>query len=137
MSTATRPLVLSVTEAGLLLGFGRSTAYELVHSGELESLRLRRRVVVPAAAVAQQLGVTVAELWEALSEHQAAMESDAAVDTDLVIPDFPRVLRDALARRAAEDDETIEDYAFGVLRRIALREMGQADQPASTGFKVG
>ncbi len=42
MSTNTRPLVLTVTEVGLILGVSRSTAYELVRSGELESIRLRR-----------------------------------------------------------------------------------------------
>ena len=46
-----RPLTLTVTEAGNLLGVSRSTAYELVRTGELESVRLRRRVVVRTAAV--------------------------------------------------------------------------------------
>jgi excisionase family DNA binding protein len=43
----------------LLLGVSRSTAYELVRSGELESVQLRRRVVVPVAAIAERLGITV------------------------------------------------------------------------------
>ena len=53
-----RPLTLSVTEAGNLLGASRSTAYELVRTGELESVQLRRRVVVPVA--------TVPDVWFAL-----------------------------------------------------------------------
>lgn|SRR3546814_358259 len=61
-----RPLTLSVTEAGNLLGVSRSTAYELVRSGELESVKLRRRVVVPVAAIADRLGITVADVWSAL-----------------------------------------------------------------------
>jgi excisionase family DNA binding protein len=60
------PLTLTVEEAGRLLGVGRSTAYELVASGELECLRLRRRVVVPVAPLAERLGVSVAEVWAAL-----------------------------------------------------------------------
>ena len=66
MNTNTRPLVLTVTEAGLLLGVSRSTAYELVRSGDLESVQLRRRVVVPVAAIAKRLGITVPDLWMAL-----------------------------------------------------------------------
>lgn len=68
MNTHTRPLVLTVTEAGLVLGVSRSTAYELVRSGDLESVQLRRRVVVPVAAIAKRLGITVPDLWMALGK---------------------------------------------------------------------
>lgn len=61
-----RPLTLTVEQAGGLLGVGRSTAYELVRSGELECLRLRRRIVVPTARLAEHLGMTLAEVWEAI-----------------------------------------------------------------------
>lgn len=67
MTTTTRPLVLNVTEAGNLLGVSRSTAYELARSGDLESVRLRRRVVVPVAVVADRLGLTVPDVWAALT----------------------------------------------------------------------
>lgn len=60
------PLTLTVEEAGDVLGVGRSTAYELVRSGDLSCLRLRRRIVVPVAHVAERLGVTPAEVWAAL-----------------------------------------------------------------------
>ena len=40
-------LVLSVTEAAELLGISRTHAYELVTRGELPSIRLGRRVLVP------------------------------------------------------------------------------------------
>lgn len=43
------PLVLTVTEAAELLGISRAFAYELVARGELPSIRLGRRVVVPRA----------------------------------------------------------------------------------------
>jgi excisionase family DNA binding protein len=45
------PLTLSVTEAAQLLGISRAFAYELVARGELPSLRLGRRVVVPRRAL--------------------------------------------------------------------------------------
>ena len=67
MSTSTRPLTLTVTEAGNLLGVSRSTAYELVRSGDLESIRLRRRVVVPVTALAERLGITVPDVWLAIA----------------------------------------------------------------------
>ncbi len=46
----------TVSEAAKLLGISRSTAYECVRSGELESLRFRSRIVIPADAIAGLLG---------------------------------------------------------------------------------
>lgn len=40
-------LTITVDEAAELLGVSRSTAYSLVRQGELPSLRLGRRIVVP------------------------------------------------------------------------------------------
>jgi excisionase family DNA binding protein len=45
---ATNRLTLTVEEAGTLLGMSRTLAYELVRRGGIPSLRLGRRVVVPA-----------------------------------------------------------------------------------------
>ena len=45
------PLTLSVSQAAKLLGISRAFAYELVARGELPSLRLGRRVVVPRQAL--------------------------------------------------------------------------------------
>jgi excisionase family DNA binding protein len=41
----------TVTEAAGVLGISRALAYELVARGELPSIRLGRRIVVPAAAL--------------------------------------------------------------------------------------
>lgn len=41
----------SVEEVAEILGISRSLAYECVKSGEIPSLRFRRRIVVPAVAV--------------------------------------------------------------------------------------
>ncbi|MGO9558272.1 MAG: helix-turn-helix domain-containing protein [Acidimicrobiales bacterium] len=46
-----RPLVLSVCEAAKLLGISKDLAYDLVARGELPSLRLGRRIVVPTKAL--------------------------------------------------------------------------------------
>ncbi|MBT9166119.1 MAG: putative DNA-binding proteinA [Chloroflexi bacterium] len=48
-------LVLSVPEAGRLLGLSRATAYALANSGELPCLRLGRRLIVPKAALERLL----------------------------------------------------------------------------------
>ena len=40
-------LVVSVPEAAMLLGISRTHAYELIARGELPSIRLGRRILVP------------------------------------------------------------------------------------------
>jgi excisionase family DNA binding protein len=63
-----RPLTLTVEQASQVLGIGRSTAYELVRSGDLlKCIRLRRRIVVPVAHLADSLGVDRDAVWAALS----------------------------------------------------------------------
>ncbi|MBI4345925.1 MAG: excisionase family DNA-binding protein [Elusimicrobia bacterium] len=47
------PLLISVEEAGKRLGVGRTFAYELVASGELPSVKLGRRRLVPVAALSE------------------------------------------------------------------------------------
>ena len=49
---------LSVTEAANILGISRTTAYECVRTGELPSLRLRGRIVVPAVALESLIAAT-------------------------------------------------------------------------------
>jgi excisionase family DNA binding protein len=46
---------LSVDEAANVLGVGRSTAYTAVHSGEIPSIRVGKRIRVPTAAVRRML----------------------------------------------------------------------------------
>jgi excisionase family DNA binding protein len=57
METTTHPLTLTVEQAAKVLGISRSTAYELVHTGDIPSLRFGRRIVIPAAKLADQLGL--------------------------------------------------------------------------------
>lgn len=42
---------LTVAEAGRLLGIGRASAYQAVTRGEIPTIRLGRRLVVPKAAL--------------------------------------------------------------------------------------
>jgi len=48
-------LTISVEETGRLLGISRGLAYELVNRGELPSVRLGRRIVVPRRALDRML----------------------------------------------------------------------------------
>ncbi len=48
----------SVTEAATILGISRTTAYECVRTGELPSLRLRGRIVVPVVALQALIAAT-------------------------------------------------------------------------------
>jgi excisionase family DNA binding protein len=56
MSRSRSRLVYTVTEAGELLGLGRSTAYELAAQGELPTVRLGRRLMVTRPALTALLG---------------------------------------------------------------------------------
>ena len=51
-------LALTVSEAGALFGISRALAYELVARGELPSIRLGRRLVVPKVALLEMLGLS-------------------------------------------------------------------------------
>ena len=51
----TERLALSVEEAAALLGISRDLAYDLVTRGELPSVRLGRRLVVPRRALEDRL----------------------------------------------------------------------------------
>lgn len=42
---------LTVEEAAKLLGVGRNTAYDAVRSGQLPTIRLGKRILVPQAAL--------------------------------------------------------------------------------------
>ena len=55
MTTTDERLVLSVTEAGRLVGLGRSAAYDAIARGDLPYLRIGRRIVVPRRALEKLL----------------------------------------------------------------------------------
>jgi excisionase family DNA binding protein len=51
-------LVLTVEEAATLLGISRAFAYEAVNRGEIPSIRIGRRILVPKAALQRLLGAS-------------------------------------------------------------------------------
>lgn len=52
---------MTVDEAAKCLGVSRTLAYEMVHRGELPSLKLGRRIVVPVPALERMLGIDTLE----------------------------------------------------------------------------
>lgn len=46
-----QPLTINVEEAGRLLGISRGLAYDLVRRGEIPSVKLGRRILIPARAI--------------------------------------------------------------------------------------
>ena len=50
------PLALRVEDLMPILGIGRNTAYELVRSGQIRSIKVGRQIRVPRDAVVEFLG---------------------------------------------------------------------------------
>lgn len=55
-SESTERLLHSIEEAAHLLGIGRSTTYALVRGGQLRSVRIGRRRLIPQEAVEEYAG---------------------------------------------------------------------------------
>ena len=59
MSLGAHPrLTLTVEEAAQLLGISRAIAYEAVRRGEIPSIKIGRRILVPKAALHKLVGAT-------------------------------------------------------------------------------
>ncbi len=56
MSMTSNRLTLTVTEAAELLGVSRATAYECVRTGDIPSIRLGGRILVPRCRFDELLG---------------------------------------------------------------------------------
>jgi excisionase family DNA binding protein len=52
----TEPLTISVEDAAKLLGLSRGLAYEAARRGELPTIRLGRRLLVPTARLLELVG---------------------------------------------------------------------------------
>jgi excisionase family DNA binding protein len=46
---------VTIQEAAKILGVGRNKAYEAAHSGEIPTIKLGRRLLVPVAALERML----------------------------------------------------------------------------------
>ena len=61
LPTNNTPLVWTVDQAAELLGISRAHAYELIARGELDHLRLGRRIVVPKRVIVELIGASSQE----------------------------------------------------------------------------
>jgi hypothetical protein len=50
-------LTTSVPDAGKLLGIGRNAAYEAARRGDIPTIKIGKRVVVPTALLKRMLGL--------------------------------------------------------------------------------
>ena len=50
-----RPVTLRVEERRPILGIGRNTAYELIRSGQIRSIRIGRQIRIPRDALLEFL----------------------------------------------------------------------------------
>jgi len=64
MTVQELPPIISVEEASTLLGISRRSAYRAATNGEIPSLRLGRRVLVPTARLLDLLGLPADGLRE-------------------------------------------------------------------------
>jgi len=52
-------LTVTVEEAAKILGIGRALAYEAVRTGQIKSVRIGRRILVPLAPLQKMLNADV------------------------------------------------------------------------------
>ena len=55
-TTDRKPLTISVTEAARLLGISRATAYAAVRNGDIPSINIGKRRMIPRTWLITQLG---------------------------------------------------------------------------------
>jgi excisionase family DNA binding protein len=55
------PLTMTVEQAGRLLGISRGAAYRAAARGQIPTIRLGRRLLVPTARLHQLLGITTTD----------------------------------------------------------------------------
>ena len=55
VKTAEEKLTYSVPEAAEILGIGRSAAYQGIRTGQIPSVKIGKRIIVPKVALQQKL----------------------------------------------------------------------------------
>jgi len=83
---ADTPHLMTVREVAQLLRISRSFAYELVARGELESVRLGRRVLVPTTSVHQLVAKATAESRPPTASYMRGTGARAGLRGDLPTP---------------------------------------------------
>ncbi|MFE7407157.1 helix-turn-helix domain-containing protein [Isoptericola sp. NPDC057559] len=60
VATGEQPLIYSVEEAAQVLRISRDTTYELLRSGQLRSIKVGRRRLIPAVAIHEYIRARLA-----------------------------------------------------------------------------
>lgn len=60
-SSSTAKVLLTTTEAAAVLGIGRTSLYELIRSGKLETIKIGRRRLIPATAIPKLITTLIEE----------------------------------------------------------------------------
>jgi len=71
-------LTITVPEAGRVLGIGRDAAYAAAERGEIPTLRLGRRLVVPVPKLLALLGADVPDMSEPGSDNPGHATDNAS-----------------------------------------------------------
>jgi excisionase family DNA binding protein len=53
----------TIPEAGMILGISRNSAYEAARTGEIQTIRVGKRLLVPNAALEALLGEPLPSSW--------------------------------------------------------------------------
>lgn len=120
------PLTVSVIDAAQLLGISRAFAYELVARGELPSVRLGRRVVIPRKALEALVEASGVSEWSALAHEdvgpvgQVADDDEVRTARELNVADGPerRVGQHALHRGRILEHRVGENPCSGARARV-------------------
>jgi excisionase family DNA binding protein len=86
MELQTEPRTMTVEEAGRVLGVGRAAAYAAAKSGDLPTIRVGRRLLVPRQRLAELLGETN-ENSATAANRDAVQNLTAGVGHDQAYPD--------------------------------------------------
>jgi excisionase family DNA binding protein len=95
--------VLTVAEVSRMLGVGKNAVYEAVNRGELPSIRLGRRIVIPRQKLSEILGPTEAPSIIGPAELAESVEQ-LAKETELLAHVIGRMVEDLAKLQAAVRD---------------------------------
>ena len=56
--SSTKPATISVEEAARRLGIGRNQGYEAAHKGQIPTIRIGKRLLVPVESLSRMLGIS-------------------------------------------------------------------------------
>jgi excisionase family DNA binding protein len=62
--------VFTVAETAQILGIGRNSAYEAVRRGDIRSVRIGKRLIVPRAEICRILGEVTPAVAQIANEHR-------------------------------------------------------------------